>query len=220
MALGLAASGGVGLLADIDAARASAAGLDPAQRAQWLAEAVRLAPHHSGYRRDYAAALWDGGNADGALQQLGVALRDAPADGTLWMQYEFQLLRHAPDDPALRYAISRVDDLGPHQPELQLAQADLAAQSWHWVSPAVRQAWLPSLRFVLAQDRDDFLVRSFRRGEEGNLCSAAGELGLAQWCRYAMAARMVCARGELNPEQVRLCGQWGALPASGGGAVP
>lgn len=207
-------------MADLDAARGAAPGLAPAQRAQWLAEAVRLAPRHSGYRRDYAAALWDAGNVEGALQQLGVALRDAPADGALWMQYEFQLLQTAPDDPALRYAISRVDELGPHQAELQLAQADLAVQTWHWASPAVRQAWLPSLRFVLEQDRDDFLVRSFRRGGEGNLCSAAGELGLAQWCRYALAARMVCARGQLNPEQVRLCDQWGALPSAGAGGAP
>jgi hypothetical protein len=208
------------MMADFHAERAAAPGLAPAQRAQWLAEAVRLAPHRAGYRRDYAAALWDSGNAEGAGQQLGEALRDAPADGALWAQYEFQLLQQSPDDPALRYAISRVDELGPHQAELQLAQADLAAQSWHWVSPAVRQAWLPSLRFVLAQDRDDFLVRSFRRGDEGNLCSAASELGLAPWCRYAIAARMVCARGQLNAEQVRLCDQWGAVPLAGSGGTP
>jgi hypothetical protein len=210
----------VSLVADLDAARAAAPGLNPGQRAQWAAEAVRLAPHRADYRRDYAAALWDGGEAEGAQQQLGAALRDAPADGALWIQYEFQLLQQSPDDPGLLYAISRVDELGAHQSELQLAQADLAAQSWHWASPQLRKAWLPSLRFVLAQDHDDFLVRSFRRGAEGNLCSAAGELGLAQWCRYATVARMVCARGELNPQQVQLCGQWGALPAPEPGGAP
>jgi hypothetical protein len=207
-------------VADLNAARGSAREVCPALRAFWDAEAVRLAPWRADYRRDYASALWDGGNAEGARQQLAAALRDAPADGSMWMQYEFQLVQDAPDDPQLLYAIGRVDALGAHQPELQLAQADMAAQTWHWVSPAARQAWLPSLRFALARQHDDFLVRSFRRGAEGNLCSASAELGLAQWCRYAPAARMVCARGALNPEQVRLCGEWGALPLPGAGGAP
>jgi hypothetical protein len=189
-------------------------------RSEQAAEAVRLAPWRADYRRDYAADLWDGGSTEVARQQLAVALRYAPADARLWLQYELQLATDAPQDPLLLQAIARVDQLAPAEPELQLAQADLAVQSWHRVGPPVRQAWLPSLRYVLAQDRDAFLVRSFRQGGESNLCLAAPELKLEQWCSYAAAARMFCSRGELNPAQAQQCLQWGILPGAAPGARP
>ncbi|HZR35120.1 MAG TPA: hypothetical protein VFA75_07070 [Nevskia sp.] len=141
-----------------------------------------------------------------------MALRYAPADAALWLQYEYQLTMETPQDPRLLQAIARVDALAAAEPELQLGQADLAVDNWHRVGRPVRQAWLPSLRYVLAQDRDAFLVRSFRRGGESNLCLAAPELKLEQWCSYAAAARLYCSRGQLNPAQAQQCRQWGIVP--------
>jgi hypothetical protein len=220
-ALALAGAGAVSLAADLNASRAARPAAVPDLEAS--AEAVRLAPWRADYRRDHASRLWQAGNPGGSRQQLEAALRYAPADPALWMQYQFELAYSAPLDPMLPLAAGRVAALGPNEPELQLAQADLAVRTWHQVGEEMHRAWLPSLRYALAHDHDAFLLRSFRAAGESNLCSAAAALDLQQWCGNAMAARMVCARGELTPGQERQCHNWGAAaavtaPAGSGGA--
>ena len=221
VALALASAGAMSLVADLNASRAdtSPAGAPDLEAS---AEAVRLAPWRADYRRDHASRLWQAGNPGGSRRQLEAALRYAPSDPALWMQYEFELAYTAPQDPMLPLAAARVAALGPNEPELKLAEADLAVRSWHRVGADLHQAWLPSLRYALAHDHDAFLLRSFRAAGETNLCSAAAALDLQQWCGYALAARMLCARGELTAVQERQCRSWGATaalpaPARGGG---
>ena len=224
MALGLASVAGVTLVADLNAIRAADPRPPLMVRAGQAADAVRLAPWRADYRRIYAEVLAEGGSAMAAQQQLALALRYGPADARAWVQYELLLAAQAPDDPRVAQAATMVNALAPHEPELQRSQADLAAAVWHDAGLAARQAWLPSLRYILAGQHDDFLVESFRRGEESNLCSASADLGLAQWCRYAEAARMYCSRGELNAAQARQCTDWGipstALSGSSAGGLP
>lgn len=209
----LAGVAAVNLAADLNASRAARG--NPADL-EASAEAVRLAPWRADYRRDYASHLWQAGNPAGSRQQIEAALRQAPADPALWMQYEFELAYTAPQDPLLALAAARVAALGPNQPELKMAQADLAVRTWHQVGPELHKAWLPSLRYALARDHDKFLVRSFRAAGESNLCSEAAALDLQQWCGLAMGARMYCARGELNAGQERMCRSLGATAAPSG----
>lgn len=219
MALGLALGSAVTLVADLDALRGNRADLSAAQRAYFAGEAVRLAPWRADYRRDFAGNLWDDGDHEASVRQLAAALRYAPADPALWAQYEFELALSAPQDPRVPRAAERVAALGPNQPELQQAQANLAVQAWLKVGPEVRQIWLHSLRYALARDHDGFLLRSFRVGGETNLCSSAAALGIQQWCGYARQARMFCALGDLPPLQAQQCINWGAIraPAAAGG---
>ncbi len=216
VALGLAAVAGVTLVADLNALRAADPRPPLILRTSQAADAVRLAPWRADYRRIYAAVLWDSGSTEAANQQLETALRYGPADARAWMQYELQLAALSPTDERVAFAAARVNELGPHEPELQRAQADLAAELWHQAGLAARQAWLPSLRYTLAKQHDDFLLASFRHADENNLCSAAAALKLEQWCGYARAARLACLAGELNPQQAHQCAEWGALPSSGG----
>lgn len=209
---------GATLVADLDARRAADLRQPLILRTSQAADSVRLAPWRADYRRIYAAGLWDGGSVEAAGLQLEMALRYGPADARAWMQYELQLAALDPTDPRVAFAAARVNELGPREPELQRAQADLAAGIWHQANLQARQTWLPSLHYVLATQHDDFLVASFRRGDENNLCSAAAELKLGQWCRYARGARVTCLAGPLDPQQARQCAGWGSLPDAGGQA--
>lgn len=181
---------------------------------------MELAAWRADYRRLYARLLWQEGDASAARSQFLAALRAAPADASLWLEYEFFLALSAPLDPALPLVTERAAALGPNQPELRLSQADFAVRNWVQAAPALRRAWLGSLRYALAKDQDNFLVRTFRSAGEGNLCAEQSALKLQAWCAQAGKARMACARDSLSPAQWQWCRSMNAVPSSASGPRP
>jgi hypothetical protein len=168
----------------------------PRADADAAAVAVNSTPWRDDARRAYALALWHSGRLAQARHPLESALRLAPADATLWLRYEILLVAIAPDDPMLIHAAERVNTLGPNETELLLTQAEVAAQNWHRVSLELRRLWLPNLHYAVAHDHDAFLLRSFSSGADINLCTEQTELGLENWCAYAIRIRLACAGAE------------------------
>lgn len=142
-----------------------------------------LAPWSSG---PPAAAGWaqaSGGHAEAAIHSYARALRSAPGDALLWIEFAQALARLGRFGDTMGLAVARARTLAPASPPIRRAVAELGLVYWSHGTPALRTAWLAAMREELAVNRGAFLARVLTHGRTRTFCAeAAATIGAGPWC--------------------------------------
>lgn len=159
--------------------------LDTAREASAMAAAdvaVKLTPWSSRRAALRAWLLAEHGSS-AAYAAYEDALRLAPAEPLLWIEFAQAMARLGRFDPVLQSAVGQAGRLAPHSPAVRSASAAMGLSYWPRGSAALRELWLQAMRAELAQNRSAFLASAIARGQAVAFCADPGpQLGERDWC--------------------------------------
>lgn len=168
--------------------------------------ATQLTPWNASAWSEYSYRAAQSGNTDLAVSAISEAIFWQPADAAKWSTLAQILLHSGRVDQQLIAATSYIPFLAPNAPNLQKRLALEGVYWWPYGNERLRQIWLDTIRAVLRQQKDVFLVAIISSHQEQPFCKHLGRpLALGKWCEWTGFMRPACAKKNLPQDQKAMC---------------